>query len=438
LIRGFLLDAYRDLIVSWFKETPSLKSVQVWKRLKERGVEVHENTVANYTFPYRKKKIKVHWPLSFLPGEEAQVDWFFMNHHHLGKLAGFTFVLSYSRFAFAHLFHRHNFEFFIEGHLKAFEAIGGVPMALRYDNLKSVVIKRQPLTYNQSFLEFAHFYGFDIRLCNPASGNEKGRVERLIRSIRETFENTAEHHQSLVSLNKGLHDWIDEKNTTVHRATNKRPVDQKTKERLKPLPQNPYSNRVIHPPKRPTKTGLIIFDTNSYSVPDYLLRQSISLHSGVEKIDFYDAKGRKVAGHPRCFERYKTLINPQHRSIKKLSSEAKRERIYTVIKNMDQDTEIFLNQNSTVGEDAYHTAMAIFRLLKTNSRKTLLSLIREAIKMKSPRLKYIVSALQLEPETPAEMVSPQKQELLLLDYQPRKLEDYNHETTTNKATNKNS
>jgi hypothetical protein len=428
-IRGFLLDPYRDLIVGWFRETPSLKSVQVWQRLKERGVAVHENTVANYTFAFRKKKKgKVHWPLSFLPGEEAQVDWFFMNHNLLGKLCGFTFILSYSRFAFAHLFHRHSFEFFIDGHLKAFEAIGGVPMTLRYDNLKSVVIKRQPLTYNQSFLEFARFYDFDIRLCNPASGNEKGRVERLIRSIRETFENTAGHHKSLTSLNKSLHDWIEEKNSTIHRATNKRPLDQKTEEKLKPLPQNPYSNRVIQLPKRPTKTGLIIFDTNSYSIPDYLIRQSVSVHAGVDTVDFYDAKGKKIASHPRCFERYQTIINPQHRSIKNLSSEAKRERIYTVIKNMDKDMEIFLNQNSTVGEDAYQTALALFRLLKTTSRKTLLSLIREAIKMKSPRMKYIVSALQLEPETPAEMVSPQKQELLLLDYQQRTLEEYEDET----------
>jgi transposase len=141
-----------------------------------------------------RKKAKTYWPLTFLPGEEAQVDWFFLNHPILGKLAGFTIILSYSRLAFAHLFPRYSFEFFIEGHLLAFEKLGGTPRALRYDNLRSVVLKQEPLTYNPAFLDFAHFYGFDIRLCNPAKGNEKGRVERLIRTLRDTFENTAAHH----------------------------------------------------------------------------------------------------------------------------------------------------------------------------------------------------------------------------------------------------
>lgn len=429
LERGFLLDPYRDLIVSWFKETPSLKSIQIWKRLLERGVDVSENTTANYTFPFRKKKGKTHWPLSFLPGEEAQVDWFFMNHEQLGKLAGFTFILSYSRFAFAHLFNRHSFEFFIEGHINAFAALGGVPLALRYDNLKSVVIKRQPRIYNQAFLDFARFYGFDIRLCNPAAGNEKGRVERLIRSIRETFENTAEHHQTLKSLNQSLYDWIDQKNNTVHRVTQVKPVDRKKDEKLKTLPIGSYHNKLICPPKLPTKTGLIVFDTNSYSVPDYLVRQNITLHVGTEKVEFFDGKGRQVACHPRCFKRYQTIMNPAHRSVKRLSSEAKRERIYALIKNLDEDVFRFLELNGSVGEDPYQTAHAIFKLLKTTSRGMLLSLIREAIKRRTPRLKFIVSALNLEPPQVVETVSPQKQELLLLDYQPRTLDEYDHETT---------
>ena len=113
-------------------------------------------------------------------------------------------ILSYSRYVFAHFFSRYSFEFFIEGHLMAFDDFVGLPRALRYDNLKSVVLKREPLQYNPAFLEFARHYGLEIRLCNPASGNEKGRVERLIRSIRDTFLNTADHHQSLVALNQAM------------------------------------------------------------------------------------------------------------------------------------------------------------------------------------------------------------------------------------------
>jgi len=115
------------------------------------------------------------------------VDWCIVNHPAMGRIYGFVFILSYSRYLFAHLFSRSSFEFFIEGHIMAFSSINGVTHSLRYDNLKSVVLKRRPdIEYNPRFLEFSRHYGIEIRLCNPARGNEKGRVERVIRTMRET------------------------------------------------------------------------------------------------------------------------------------------------------------------------------------------------------------------------------------------------------------
>lgn len=426
--RGLLLDPYRELILRWFAETESLKSIQVWQRLRERGVKVSERAVAEFSEPLRhKKKNKSYWPLNFLPGEEAQVDWFFMNHPILGRLAGFTFILSYSRFAFAHLFNRYSFEFFIQGHLMAFAAMSGLPYALRYDNLKSVVIKRAPLTYNPSFLEFARYYNFEIRLCNPACGNEKGRVERLIRSIRDTFENTASHHQTLTALNASLHEWIDAKNAAIHRVTEVAPNELKKKESLKALPINPYHNVVIHPPRKPTKTGLVIFDTNGYSLPTYLAGRSVCVHASVDCIELYDLKGRKLAAHKREFKRQQTIINPLHRSVTQLSERAKFDRIHAVMKNLAPELSDFLAKNETVGENAYATAYALFRLLRTHNRETLLSAVREAIKIKSPRLKFILSCFVDTSQSTEEEVLPQNKELLTLSYKSRSLEDYDNE-----------
>lgn len=420
-----LLDFCRDLIVGWFGQTPSLKAIQVFRRLREREIKVSERTVREYTEDFRRKtKAKVYWPLTFLPGEEAQVDWFFLKHPILGKLCGFTLILSYSRLAFAHLFARHSFEFFIEGHLMAFQAIGGTPKALRFDNLKSVVIKRQPLTYNAAFLEFARYYGFEIRLCNPAKGNEKGRVERLIRSIRDTFENTSAHHQSMSAINQDLHDWIREKNNAVHRATNAIPANKVREEKLKVLPVNVYPNISIHAGKSPTKTGLVIFDTNSYSIPSYCGNETVAVHAGVERVDFFDGKGKRIASHPRSFKKRQVIINPLHRSVSRLSESAKRERIYAVMCAMSEDIAEFLEKNAGVGEDAYVTAHTLFKLLKSESRCIIESLAREAVRQKSPRLKFIMSSLHLEPDLPANPVSPQNKELMTLDFKPRSLEDY--------------
>lgn len=422
--KGCRLDPCHDLIASWFAEIPTLKAIQVWKRLRERDIAVSYRSTVEYTQEFRrKKKGRVFWPLTFLPGEEGQVDWFFVDHPKLGKLSGFTLVLSYSRHAFAHFFSRCSFEFFIEGHLLAFEDFAGSPHALRYDNLKSVVLRREPLTYNPGFLEFARHYGFEIRLCNPASGNEKGRVERLIRSIRDTFLNTADHHQSLAALNQAIHQWIQEKNASVHRTTDAIPVEKKKEEKLKPLPDRRWRNLLIHPPKLSTKTGFLIFDTNLYSMPEHAAHEPLSLHVFVDRIEIYDQKGNRVASHPRSFERKKQIFNPLHRSGSRLSEKAKRERIYTVIKNMDPVLESFLEQNSLAGEDPYQTAYIFFRLLRQHSRGMLLSLVREAIQQKAPKLKFLLSRLNVT-EPHAEEVSPQNLSILSIDYQPRPLEDY--------------
>lgn len=421
--REKILSPYHDLMASWFGETSSLKAVQVWKRLKERGVVISRRRVEAYTEIFRrKKKDKVYFPLTFLPGEEGQVDWFFVQHPNLGKLWGFTLVLSYSRYAFVHIFERSSFEFFMAGHLKAFEEIKGTPHALRYDNLKSVVLKREPLTYNPSFLEFARHYNFEIRLCNVRAGNEKGRVERLIRSIRDTFLNTATHHQSLIALNEALHEWVKEKNTTLHRSTDCVPEEKKKEEKLKILTDHRWNNRLLHAPKLPTKTGFMIFDTNLYSVPDYAAHSPLALHTFVDHIEIYDSKNKRVASHPRCFERKKEITNPLHKSINRLSDKAKRERIFVVIQNMDPLLKTFLEHNQDEGEDPYQTAYVIFKLLREHSRGMILSLFREAIKNKKTKLNFVMS--KLHREEVGDLVSPQNAALLTLDYQRRPLEDY--------------
>lgn len=427
--RESLLDKYRDIIADWFKVHPRLKAIQVFARLKDRGFVVSKSSVAQYTRELRRRKTKVFSELDFLPGEEGQVDWFFVNHPILGKLCGFALILSYSRLLFAHLFSRHSFEFFIQGHIMAFHSFGGFPHALRYDNLKTVVLSRDPISYNPAFMDFARYYGFDIRLCNVARGNEKGRVERSIRSLRETFFNTAAHHQNLKSINQALHEWVQNKNNTIHRVTNKTPVELKALEKLKLLPSNAWSNVLVHPPTLPSKTGLMTYDTNRYSIPDYLAGQSLRVHSYTDRVDIYDQKGNKVASHPRSFARNQSILNPAHRShsFNHLSSQAKRQRILEVIKNLHPTVASFLAQNQASGEDPAACATMLFGLLKIHNRETILSALREALSRKLPKVNFVLSLLGPVGRAPQENVAPQNRQLLQLDYKPRPLEDYSNE-----------
>lgn len=422
--RQSLLDKYSSLIGNWFKEYPRINARQIHSWLKEREVAVSYTWVVKYTRLHRKKKVEIFYPLNFLPGEEGQVDWFFINHPRLGKLSCFVMVLSFSRYLFAYAFPRASFEFFIEGHLKAFSAFNGTPHGLRYDNLKSVVLNLSPeIRYNPRFLEFCRHYGLKIHFCNPYAGNEKGRVERANRTIKENFFNLAEDYSSLETLNQGLTAWIKNKNEALHRATEKIPADLLKEEKLKSLPAISWNNVTVHPPVKTTKTGMLIFDTNYYSVPNGLTGKQLSIYSGVNFVKIYD-KDKEIASHPRRFTRNKYYVNPLHRTFAKLSDKSKSQRIYEVIKNMDPLAGEFLLKNEICGEDPKKTAYVIFKQLKSHSREMLISIIRESLLRKSPRMKTFLSYLLQETDKDQENVYPQNQELLTFDYKKRPLEDY--------------
>lgn len=101
------------------------------------------------------------------------------------------------------------------------------------------------------------------------------------------------------------------------------------------------------------------------------------------------------------------------------------DRIYQAIKNLDPLIAAFLEENHLCGEDPLKTAYEIFKLLKHHSRGILISIARESLSRKSPRLKTFLSYLNRgeDPES-RETVQPQNQELLNIDYQKRPLEVY--------------
>ena len=126
------------------------------------------------------------------PGEQAQVDWGHFGTIRIGNadrpLWCFVMVLSWSRAMWARFVLDPQMEGFLRCHQQAFHALGGVPRVVLYDNLKSVVIDRigDEVRFNDRILEFAGHFAYDPRPCAPYRGNEKGRVERRIRDLRES------------------------------------------------------------------------------------------------------------------------------------------------------------------------------------------------------------------------------------------------------------
>ena len=418
--RSSIIDPYRRLIEDWYEAYPSLKAIQVFDRLQTYDYPGRYTTVKKYTLPFRRKRKRMYHELSFLPGEEAQVDWM-QRRFPFGIAYGFVFILSYSRYLYARFYPRQTMEFFLEGHMDAYKEIGGVSHQGRYDNLKSVVIKRKPeIVFNTQFMDFVRHYGFSVYPCTPYRANEKGRVERVIRDIghfiaTDTFEN-------LDDLNRKFASWRTERNAKVHRTTGKPPNELLKEETLKALPQIPYKayriqTGIVSP------TGFISLETNRYSVPSRYSHQAVSMLIYPRHIEIV-TQHRSVATHQRSFLKNQKIENPLHREkLLQVTPHFKYQRIYQLMIQMDTALDHFLKRAQDEGEDPLVAAYELFRLLKGISKHTLLSVVREANKLGTFKVAYITNLLQPS-GAKNHPVYPQDNKLLNITYERSDLAKY--------------
>jgi transposase len=109
-----------------------------------------------------------------------------------GRRYALVVVLGYSRLLWLRFYPRQNMQALFAGLESAFTAFGGVPQELLFDQMRSVVIgddrlSRGALVLNAEFLRFAAHWGFRPRACRPYRAKTKGKVERPIRYLRESF-----------------------------------------------------------------------------------------------------------------------------------------------------------------------------------------------------------------------------------------------------------
>ena len=421
--KALILEPYRQLIATWYGEYPHLKAKQIYERLVPYGYWGSYRSVAEFTQERRQKKPAVYHTLSFLPGEEAQVDWFFFHHPRLGKLAGFLYVLAYSRYAWGKFYPKTTFEFFLAGHLECFEHLKGLARRHRYDNLKSVVLGRENsrIEYNPQFLDFARFFGFSIHVCNPYAGNEKGRVERPIRDARAFLY--GQDFVDLGDLNDQFLDWLIKRAHQVHRSTGKTPLALLSEEKLLSLPSGSYPPTRTIPAVGISKTALVEFETNRYSVPSSCVGQKADILVWPEKIEIR-VSSQKVAVHARCFEQKRLIQNPLHAGkLLERTGGYKFERILQLIQAMDPAFDHFLWAQPEESQ-RLQTAYELFQLLKIYSRTILVCAVKELSGIGAFKIKALHSLLNLPAQKETYPVWPANLQLLNLTYTPRSLKDY--------------
>lgn len=191
-------------------------------------------------------------------GQQMQIDWAEFRVEGMRWFA-FVVVLGFSRWLFGRFVADQRFETLRDLHVAAFEAMGGVPREGLYDNMATVVLKRDAggkgrHRFHDGMLALSRDYGFQLRLCRPYRARTKGKVERGIRYVRESFfvPLLAEFRQrgealTLDIVNGRFAAWQREvANCRTHATTGERPVDRLALERhsLIALPDLPVAASV--------------------------------------------------------------------------------------------------------------------------------------------------------------------------------------------------
>jgi len=276
LVQPSMIDPYLAFITETLQRFPTLTASRLYDMARERGYPGSSDHFRHLIAFYRPKKAaEAYMRLRTLPGEQAQVDWGHFGYITIGRakrpLMAFVIILSYSRKIFLHFYLNQGSENFLRGHELAFKFYGGVPRVILYDNAKVAVLERlgDAIRFNPQLLSFSAHYRFEPRPVAVYRGNEKGRVERAIRFVRDNFF-SARVWSDLADLNTQALDWCntyasnrpcpEDKSKSVHA------VFEEEQQKLIALPDNPYPCDEIEE-VRINKTPYARFDLNDYSVP---------------------------------------------------------------------------------------------------------------------------------------------------------------------------
>ena len=309
--RASQIDAYLPFIHETLKKFPSLTASRLYAMVYERGYRGSHHHFRHLISLHRPRPVpEAYLRLRTLPGEQAQADWASFGHLQIGRarrpLMAFVMVLSWSRQIYLRFFLDARMDSFLAGHAGAFEAWSGVPRVLLYDNLRSAVLERQgdAIRFHPTLLAFAAHHRYEPRPVAVARGNEKGRVERAIRFVRESFF-AARRFTDIDDLNAQAAIWCagpaaerpcrEEPTITVREAFGREQPS------LLALPENPYPCELLLAVKV-GKTPYVRFDLNDYTIPYTHVRRTLTVCADPRRVRILDGADL-LATHERSYDR---------------------------------------------------------------------------------------------------------------------------------------
>jgi len=300
-----------------------LTLIRVFEELRGLGYEGGYDAMWRYARAWRTARgaatAPAYVPLSFAPGEAYQFDWsheiVLMNRMPVTvKVAHIR--LCHSRMPFVRAYPRESQEMVFDAHARAFDFFKGACTRGIYDNMKTAVesvFVGKDRQFNRRFLQMCGHYLVEPTACTPAAGWEKGQVENQVGNIRERLFTPRPRVASYDELNA----WLLEQ-CIAHAKTNRHPeqidrtiwqVFEAERPQLVPIGSRFDGFRAMQ--ASVSKTCLVRFDSNTYSVASRAVGRPVEIQAYAERIVIRQ-DGVVVGDHVRCSGRNQTIYDPWH------------------------------------------------------------------------------------------------------------------------------
>ena len=311
---GSMLDPLEPVLRDLIENFEDIKAPRVTEILREEhGYEGSVDLVRKRLATLRPRGERPAQRTGYRPGQVLQIDWGEMPTRP--RIAGrerrvyaLVFSLPFSGAATAHFSFDMTIESFLEGHVRAFAWMGGVPRECVYDNLKSAVARRERVEgrevihWNPRFSQLRGHYAFHAHACTPETPREKGSVEGAVRYVKTGFW-PARRFADLGQLDELYAGWRDRVALPRRHATGGHIVAERLaheREQLRPLPPIVFDAAGRRSSRVPAD-GYLKFGRCFYRAPEALIQQRVELRWDRDRV-WIDHHGHTVAHYERSYE----------------------------------------------------------------------------------------------------------------------------------------
>ena len=278
--------------LGWKKQ--QLTNVQIHEMVRAKGHDIGETTVRLKVKEKRNKQRECFIRQHYEYGDRLEYDFGevklqikgIKEKYHLAVLSS-----PKANFRWAYLYKNQKKEVFLDSQIKFFEMVGGVYKEVVYDNMRNVVKKfigKTDKALNDDLIKLSMYYDFDINVTNCFSGNEKGHVEGSVKYIRNKV--FAKNYQ--FNSYEEARDYLQEELNVLNETSDIETEKMVLKPRKPPLKLSEVRTCKIN------KYSLATIDNNYYSVPEYLVGETVIARIYFETIRIY-AQDKLVCEHKK-------------------------------------------------------------------------------------------------------------------------------------------